>query len=116
MAGIFKKIIQGILIGGGTVLSLLCPPVGGAVITAGMAIGAGAVAAGSLINTGTVDKPLTTINSTLTKLGLLNPAVIPSNTGTGTSFGAGFVLSPMAWLAIAGGLALLIFKPFKRGR
>lgn len=113
MADLFKKILKGVLIGGGTILSLLCPPAGGAVITAGMAIGTGAVALGSIIKTGTVDKVTDTVSNALANAGLLNPATVI--TGSATS-GKAFVLSPIAWIAIIGAAILLIFKPFKHRR
>jgi hypothetical protein len=110
MATIFSKIIKGILVGGGTVLSMISPPVGGAVMSVGMSIGQGAVAAGSLINKGsgnTVDKTVSTINDKLSKLGLLDPAAT-INTPGGKS--ATFVLSPILLITLGFLFIVLIFK------
>jgi len=116
MAGLFKKILKGILIGGGTVLSLLCPPAGGAVITAGMAIGAGAAAAGALIKTDsapqTIDTTTSVITDTLTSIGLMQPASYATSTGK-TS---GLIIQPWVWLVGGVGLLLVLAKTFFKRR
>ena len=107
--------IKTILIGGGTVLSLLCPPVGGAVVTAGMAIGAGAVAVGGLIKAdvaSTVDTVTSTVTGTLTELGLMGPAPVPVVTGTGKAY----VISPVIWVVGIGAVVLLFLKNFFKRR
>ena len=113
--GFLKGLIKTILIGGGTVLSLLCPPVGGAVVTAGMAIGAGAVAAGGLIKTNgakTVDTVTSTITGTLTELGLMGPAPVATVAGTGKAY----VISPVIWVVGIGAVVLLFLKNFFKRR
>jgi len=114
--GWLKGLIKTVLIGGGTVLSLLCPPVGGAVVTAGMAIGAGAVAAGGLIKTNgakTVDTVTSHVTETVAALGLTQPAGVPVVTGTGKAY----VISPVIWVVGIGAVVLLFLKNFfKRGR
>lgn len=109
MAELFKKILKGVLIGGGTILSLLCPPAGGAVITAGMAIGAGAKAAGELIKTEkpiSVDTAVSTVTSTLASIGLMKTADVTTAQGSTKAF----VISPVVWLV--GGL-IIVFVFFK---
>lgn len=112
-----KKILKGALIGGGTILSLLCPPVGGAVITAGAAIGTGAIAAGELIKTNqeknTVDSITGAINNFLINTGLMNPAGTVTPTG-----GKSYMILLKPVLIIAAGLVALylIFKPSSRSR
>jgi hypothetical protein len=110
MSSLLGKIVKGVLIGGGSILSLLCPPVGGAIVSAGMAIGAGAVAVGGLINT--ADNVTANINGALNNAGLLAPAeqVPIANYSTAKTF----VLTPGIIIAGAALLAILIFKPFKR--
>jgi len=109
MAGLLKKIVKGALIGGGTILSLLSPPVGGAIVTAGMAIGSGAVAAGGLIKTNmpSIDKVTTDATRALESKGLLKPALTPLRSGTAAPT---FVLSTPILIGAALVLALLIFK------
>ena len=113
--GFLKGLIKTILIGGGTVLSLLCPPLGGAVVTAGMAIGAGAVAVGGLIKEDvakTVDTVTSTITGTLTELGLMGPAPVTTVAGTGKAF----VISPVIWVVGIGAVVLLFLKNFFKRR
>jgi len=109
--GLFKSIIKGILIGGGTVLSLLCPAAGGAVVTAGMKIGAGAVAAGELIKTPTpvvsVDNVTNAVTGWLAKMGLTKPV--------GNGISGGFALTTNAWLLILAVVAAIVLI-FKRKR
>jgi len=112
-----KKILKAALIGGGTILSLLCPPAGGAVITAGAAIGTGAIAAGELIKTNqpknTVDNITGAINNFLINAGLMNPAGTVTPTG-----GKSYMILLKPVLIIAAGLVALylIFKPRRRRR
>ena len=115
----FRGILRSILIGGGTVLAALCPPVGGAVVTAGMAIGAGSVAAGSLITPDNPEKPAVTVDNvtdritqTMENLGLLQPAGMPTATG----MKKGLVLNPLVIGGLILGAIMLIFRPFKRRR
>jgi len=115
MAQLFRKILKGVLIGGGTILSLLCPPVGGAIITAGMQIGAGAAAAGSLIQTdspATIDTTTSQITKTLTQLGLMQPAGYVTKTGVAGAF----IIQPWMWMVAGFAAVALIFKSFKRRR
>ena len=111
--GLFKKIIKGVLIGGGTVLSLLSPPLGGAVVTAGMQIGAGAVAAGELIKTpeskGSLDTVTDTVKKTMTNLGLMAPGSTPTLTGGQKTF----IGNPVYWVVGLALFLLLIFN-FRR--
>ena len=108
----WKKLLKGVLIGGGTILSALCPAAGGAVVTAGMKIGAGAVAAGELIKTDTpmvsLDNLTNSVTGWLASMGLTKP--VTSNSITG-----GFALTTNAWLLILAVVAA-IFLIFKRGR
>jgi hypothetical protein len=111
--GWLKGVIKGILIGGGTALSLLCLPVGGAVITAGMAIGAGAVEAGGLIKTEkpvTMDTATSTVTAALANLGLTQPAGVATTSGMKTAF----VINPVVWVVAGVGLLLLLFKGKRR--
>jgi len=106
MAGFLKNLLKGVLIGGGSILAALCPPAGGAVITAGMAIGTGAMAAGNLINPGgsnSVDPTVNAINNWLQMSGLQAPAT------TTTGF---LGLTTKTWMLILGvlGFVLIIFK------
>jgi hypothetical protein len=105
MSSLFANIVKGVLIGGGTILSLLCHPVGGVVMTAGMAIGAGMTAAGGLIKTN--DKVVSTVNSSLSSSGLKDSA---SPIATSYGSGTGFVLTTPVIVLILAVLALLIFK------
>ena len=111
MAFTFKKLIKGILVGGGSILAALCPPAGGAVITAGLAIGTGAAAAGELIKTDgpavSVDSVAEKVNSWLSTSGLSAPVGYQTMQGTVK----GIVIQPIVWVAAAGiGLILLLKK------
>lgn len=109
MAGFFKKLLKGVLIGGGSILAALCPPAGGAVVTAGLMIGTGAAAAGELILPGTPvissDGVTNAVNNFLATTGLSAPAA-----------GSGVKLTTTAWLIIAaiGGFILFLFSKRKR--
>jgi hypothetical protein len=111
--GLFKKIFKGILIGGGTLLSILSPAVGGAMITRGMAIGAGAVAAGSMIkadlNVPSIDQVTQNTTGMLAGLGFLEAADVPTSSGPSR----GLVLTPvvkMVLLFLAGVFIFVIFR------
>lgn len=114
MATIFSKIIKGVLIGGGTVLSSVCPPAGGAIISAGMAIGAGAIAAGSLIGSKsanssstvpTIDSVTARLNTALGNAGLLNPVDYATTGGNKSAF---ILTTPIILIAGAIGLFLIL--------
>ena len=113
--GWLKGLIKTVLIGGGTILSLLCPPVGGAVVTAGMAIGAGAVAAGGLIKTNgakTVDTVTKLATDTVGNLGLTQPAGVTTVAGQSKAY----VISPVIWVVGIGAVVLLFLKNFFKRR
>ena len=87
--GFFKRVLRGILIGGGSVLSLLCPPAGGAIITAGMAIGSGMTAAGELITvnesrerSNTIDSVTGKVQTWLQKIGLTQGVNVQTPVGS----------------------------------
>ena len=115
MAGFFKKVLKGLLIGGGTALSGLCPAVGGAVVTAGMKIGAGATAIGQLIQTDkapvTGDTTTTKINEFLESKGLTKPSTVIKGLSKPTNI-LGLELTSNTWLLVLAAVAafLLLFK------
>ncbi len=69
-----KKVARVAMIGGGTVLSLISPAAGGAVVTMGQAIGGAAIKLGG----SSVDKVANAIDNTSKKLGLRDPVPIIS--------------------------------------
>ena len=114
--GLFGKILKGVLIGGGTILSAVCPPVGVGVMSVGMAIGKGAAAVGGLIKqkAPTVDNVVNTVNAKLNQAGLLQPVapmVVPQVTAN--TYGS-FTINPLYILFAVGALVLLLlFKKRK---
>jgi len=104
-SGFFAKVLKGICIGGGTILSILCPPlapVGIAVIAAGVGIPVPGESADVVTN-----------YSTATAAAL--QAGVNTASFAKTPFSIQSLLAnPIVWLAGLGVLVLLIFKPFKR--
>ena len=112
MAGILKKIIKGVLIGGGTALSLVVPPAG-----AGMVLAGAAVQVGSMVKTKkpfTVDTMVNSVNQGLTNAGLMEPAArIPPISNVGKQ---GVQTSIWPLLLIVAGLLFVGSKLFKKRR
>lgn len=107
MAGLFAKILKGICIGGGTVLSVLCPPlapVGTSVIAAGVNIPVPGASADVVTNYSTA-----TAGALQSGVNTANVAAMPYSVQS-------LLANPIVWLAAVGGILLLIFKPFKRRR
>jgi hypothetical protein len=105
MPGFFAKVIKGILIGGGTVLSILCPPlapVGVAVIAAGANIPVPGVSDDVVTNYATATGAVLQAGQTTA-----NVAKMPFSIQS-------LLSNPIAWIIAIGALLLLIFKPFKR--
>jgi hypothetical protein len=107
MANWFGKVIKGILIGGGTILSILCPPllpVGVAVIAAGVNIPIPGTSADAVSNYSTATASVLQSGQTTA-----NVAALPVSVQS-------LLSNPIAWLIGIGGIVLLIFKPWKRRR
>jgi hypothetical protein len=107
MPGFFAKILKGILIGGGTILSILAPPlapVGIAVIAAGVNIPVPGTSADVVTNYTTATAATLQAGQTTA-----NVAAAPLSIQS-------LLASPIAWLVAVGAIVLLIFKPFKRHR
>jgi hypothetical protein len=107
MPGFFAKILKGILIGGGTILSILMPPlapVGISVIAAGVGIPVPGASADAVTNYAAATNAALQAGQTTA-----NVAALPSSV-------QGLLSSPVAWLVGIGVILLLIFKPFKRFR
>lgn len=106
MAGLFKKILKGVLIGGGTVLSAFSPSLGAAVVTAGMNVN---TAANPATETKTAVQTMDQIGDYVmdkVNTGVLQPAMVATPTGLETRM----VPKPWMYLAAAGLFALLLFK------
>jgi hypothetical protein len=108
--GLFKKIVKGALIGGGTLLSLFCP-----------AIGAPLIVAGSAIKTGT---PTSSADIVSTYASNLKTALVQSKAMETGSNVSNMFTNLWAWIQanlitvilIVGGLIFLIFTMKKHKR
>ena len=106
MAGLFKKILKGVLIGGGTVLSAFVPSLGGAVVTAGMAMN---TSGNTSAEKKTVIETLDTVGQSVidnTNKGILQPAMVVTPEGIQQR------MVPKNWIYIAAAalIGLLLIK------
>jgi len=110
MATIFSKIVKGVLMGGGTVLSLFNPVLGGAAIALGGAINNKTGESGASQVVKTIDNVSSKVSESLDRVGLLNTPVVQS-TATVTASAPGASWLP---LLLLGGIGLLLI--FKKRR
>lgn len=109
MAGLFKKIIKGVLIGAGTVVGLFAPKVGANIIVAGKNIETG---------TPTSSADVVSVASANLKDTLTQAKVQSAVSATTTTFSSVMEWLKQYWYFLAGGIALLFLWPklFKKRR